>query len=305
MAAHVVAAVGGRIVDQRRMRALLLAANPRKRADSRRTWAALVAVFVNHADWSTGAITAAHATLGAEAGARCGRRPFSHDTVALFVKDAVAAGVLVCPDGLGGRSRRAMRGTHNQCPTYFVIDPAGVDLRTPPSHVSGTVQLGDAHPFYKGPIRPKFPELSTRDAPATGAERRAAAEWLRARLLVGAVPAWQLTAMLAEHFKAGLSPAEVFRRVCHAPDGTVRSALPYGAAGLAAELTRSPHPTAARMLLGIIGHRLGEWRGIAPPARPAARRPTSPVPPIGPRTRPPGVALAYLAAAGLRAGTLR
>lgn len=306
----VVDSLRGRVVAQPRMFELLLPHNPRKYAKSRRDWEAIVAEVVYRADHRTGAITTTHAVLGAAAAARVGRsRPFAHDTVARVIACLIAAGVLVCPDGLGGKSRVAFGGGRNQAPTYFVIDPAlacaDIELRTPQSHDSETVLLRGGTALYKGPIRPKFAGFDPNAVPATPTERRWAAEWLRAQLHVGAVPNWRMAAMMAKQFTDGLSPWQVFRRVTREPDGSHRRPLPIGDVDRAAALARSPHSTVADALLGMIGKRLSTWRGIQPAPR-AARPVPSAALPMGPRTAPrcPDV-LAAFERLGLRAGALR
>lgn len=279
-----VAATPGRVVDQRQALALLLAANPHRRADSRRTWDAIVTAMVHLIDWRTGAITGTHAATGAKAGAECERASYSHDTVGRVVAAAIAAGVLVCPAGLGGRSRRATGTGRNQCPTYFVIDPglAEAELRTPPSHVSETDQLGETHSFREDPIFPKFANFDPTVVPATVAERRQAAEWLRSELHLGIIANRSVVAMMAEHFRAGRSPARIRHAICRRPGDAHRPPLPTGGAALAAALAESRHATPARMLLGIIGYRLRQWPWTsAQPVR-ARRRQVPQAPPTAP-----------------------
>lgn len=288
----VTASVAGLVRAQPRMLELLLPHNPGRHGGSRRTFAAVVACLVACADWSTGAITVTHEAIGAAAGARCGRAAFSHDTVGRVVAVLTAAGVLVCPDGMGGKSCRAFGGRgRNQCPTYFVVDPdatsADTDLRTPPSHVSETVEVGGTTALYKGPIFPKFAGFDSGVVPRGRVQCATAAQWLRSELHVGAVPNWLMAAMMARHFRAGLSPRQVFQRVCTDPDGVVHPSLPTGDRQRAGALARSPHRDLAGMLLGIIGSRLRRWSGVIPPAPVARAKPAAAVPAVQ-RSRMPG-----------------
>lgn len=300
----------GRVVDQRRMLVLLRAANRGKRVDGRRTWDAIVVAMVRRADWQTGAITASHATIGADAAAAIGRaKPYSHDTVGRVVEDAEAAGVLVCPEGLGGKSRRATGTGYNQAPTYFILDPdapsdadapSGAELRTPHSHASESVTGGATTSLDKG--RPKFADFDPLVVPLTPSHRQLAADWVRARLLIGVVPRARLAGMLRQHFDSGVSPWQVARRACQAPDGTIDPPLPIGDAAASA-LLKSPHRAAADMLLAIVGWRLARYRDVPPPQRMAPATPSVALPPR--RTEPGVGALADFAASGLRVGKLR
>lgn len=138
------------------------------------------------------------------------------------------------------------------------------------------VTVVDHYSFYEGQDHEKK-RYNPRALPATTAERRQAADWLRAELKIGVVPSWRLDVMLARHWRAGRSPATVKRMVCHRPDGTPHGELPLGA-GRADAVRRSPKPdaTVVDVLLGCVGYRLKLWHEA--PAEPAPRviRPAEP-----------------------------
>ncbi len=142
------------------------------------------------------------------------------------------------------------------------------------------VTVVDHYSFYEGQDHEKK-RYNPRTIPATTAERRQAADWLRAELKIGAVPSWRLDVMLARHWKAGRSPATIKRMVCHRPDGTPHGELPLGA-GRTDAVRRSPKPgaTVVDVLLGCVGYRLKLWHEA--PAEPAQRvvRPAEPAAPV-------------------------
>lgn len=168
----------------------------------------------------------------------------------------------------------------------------------------------DHYSFYEGQDR-KRSKIDPRTIPATTTERRQAADWLRAELKIGVVPTWRLDAMLARHWRAGLTIAAVKHMICHRPQGRNHGELPLGA-GRADAVRRSPKDgaTVVDVLLGCVGYRLNLWRDTSPPAAlgprvvrpaasqadPAADRPTGPT-----LTRAAAYALATQAIAQARA----
>ncbi len=142
------------------------------------------------------------------------------------------------------------------------------------------VTVVDHYSFYEGQDHKKK-RYNPRSIPATTAERRQAADWLRAELKIGVVPSWRVDAMLARHWRAGRSPATVKRMVCHRPDGTPHGELPLGI-GRADAVRRSPKAdaTVVDVLLGCVGYRLKLWHEA--PAEPAPRvvRPAEPTGPV-------------------------
>lgn len=162
-----------------------------------------------------------------------------------------------------------------------------------PSHSRRELGLTvvDHYSFNEGQDR-KRSKIDLRTIPATTAERRQAADWLRAELKIGVVPTWRLDVMLARHWRAGRTIAAVKHMICHRPEGRSHGELPLGA-GRVDAVRRSPKDgaTVVDVLLGCVGYRLNLWRDTALPAtvgprivRPAAQLDAAPA---DPATDPP------------------
>ena len=224
------------------------------RADRLRAGRTILLTLVEAMDWRTGLVTGTTREKAAQ------RACVSTRTVSRVIAWAARVGLLVCVEG--GATAEFLGVATNRAPAYVFTAPSGMpaprprprvvsservdETGNPPASCVSTqtlVREGQKHASSTPPTA--WPGRDR--APTPQARRSATLTVLERTGIIGRVPVWKASAMLADWWRAGWCVSGLLYALDHHPD------QPEAQRGDAVRGARDP--------LAVIGYRLAPWRG--------------------------------------------